>query len=54
MKIRRVLTLGLAAGALVLAGCSTGEETAGAATETTVVAAAVVAVSRPATSGSTS
>jgi simple sugar transport system substrate-binding protein len=26
MKIRRVLTLGLAAGALVLAGCSTGEE----------------------------
>jgi simple sugar transport system substrate-binding protein len=26
MKIRRVLTLGLAAGVLVLAGCSTGEE----------------------------
>jgi len=26
MKIRRVLTLGLVAGALVLAGCSTGEE----------------------------
>jgi simple sugar transport system substrate-binding protein len=26
MKIRRVLTLGLAAGALVLAGCSTGED----------------------------
>ena len=25
MKIRRVLTLGLAAGALVLAGCTTGE-----------------------------
>jgi len=29
MKIRRVLTLGLAAGALVLAGCSTGEDDGG-------------------------
>jgi simple sugar transport system substrate-binding protein len=29
MRIRRALTLGLAAGALVLAGCSTGEESSG-------------------------
>jgi simple sugar transport system substrate-binding protein len=29
MKIRRVLTLGIAAGALVLAGCSTGEDDGG-------------------------
>jgi simple sugar transport system substrate-binding protein len=29
MRIRRVLTLGLAAGALVLAGCSTGEDDGG-------------------------
>src|SRR5262245_52282670 len=29
MKIRRVLTLGLAAAALVLAGCSTGEDDGG-------------------------
>ncbi len=29
MRIRRVLTLGLAAGALVLAGCSTGDEDSG-------------------------
>ena len=54
MKIRRVLTVGLAAGALVLAGCSTGEDDGGGRATETAVAAAAVAASRPATSASTS
>ena len=54
MKIRRVLTLGLAAGALVLAGCSTSEDGGGGDGDDGGGGGSGGSSSRPATSASTS